>query len=198
MGEVAAVVLAGGESRRMGVPKMTLAWGEHTVISQVVSVVRSAGVEQIIVVTGGAEAAVRHALAGEAVKLVHNEHYSLGEMLSSVQSGLEAALDGQAEAALIVLGDQPQIQVNVVQQILSSWRVSGAEIVIPSYQMRRGHPWLLARSLWQEVMQLQSGETLRDFLKGHKEKIIYQAVENDSILQDLDTPEAYQRQRPKS
>ena len=197
MGEVAAVVLAGGESRRMGVPKMTLAWGERTVISQVVGVVRSAGVEEIIVVTGGAEAAVRHALAGEAVALVHNEHYKFGEMLSSVQSGLEAVLPGRADAALIVLGDQPQIQVNVVQQILSGWRESGAEIVIPSFQMRRGHPWLLARRLWQEVMQLQAGETLRDFLNQQKEKIIDQAVENDSILQDLDTPESYERQRPK-
>jgi len=197
MGEVAAVVLAAGASRRMGVPKMTLPWGERTVISQVVSVVRSAGVEEIIVVTGGAAASVRDALAGEAVKLVNNDHFGVGEMLSSVQKGLEAAIHGQSEAALIVLGDQPQIQVDVVGQLLDGWRKTGAELVIPSYQMRRGHPWLLARSLWQEVMLLQTGETLRDFLNQHKEKIIYQAVENDSILQDLDTPEAYHTQRPK-
>ena len=197
MGEVAAVVLAGGESRRMGVPKMTLPWGERTVVSQVVSVVRAAGVGEIIVVTGGLAASVRDALAGEAVTLVHNAQYKDGEMLSSVRCGLSAAVHGQAEAALIVLGDQPQIQVDVVRHLLRRWQETDAEIVMPSYQMRRGHPWLLTRSLWQEVLSLKAGETLRDFLNVHQGDIVYQVVENDSILQDLDTPESYERQRPK-
>lgn len=197
MGEVAAVVLAAGESRRMGVPKMALAWGDRTVISQVVGVVRAAGVSEVMVITGGAAAAVREALAGEIVHMVPNEQYRVGEMLSSVQRGLEAALGGRAEAALIVLGDQPQIQPGVVQKILDSWRETGAEIIVPSFQMRRGHPWLLARSMWQTVIELKPGETMRDFLNRYQQKIMYLTVESDSILQDLDTPEAYESQRPK-
>lgn len=197
MAEIAAVVLAAGVSRRMGVPKLALPWGERTVISQVVGVVRQAGVSEIIVVTGGAEAAVHAALQGEVVQTIHNEHYRDGEMLSSVQTGLAVAMSGTAEAALIVLGDQPQIQADVVCQLLCCWWETRSAIVIPSYQLRRGHPWLLARSLWQEARELPSGETLRDFLNTHRGKIAYQAVDNDSILQDLDTPEEYEQQRPK-
>jgi molybdenum cofactor cytidylyltransferase len=197
MDEVVAVVLAAGESRRMGVPKMALPWGQRTVIGQVVSVIQQAGLGEIIVVTGGARAAVGEALQGEAVQLVHNERYATGAMLSSVQTGLVAAMPGIAQAALIVLGDQPQIQADVVRQLLRRWRETRSAIVIPSYQMRRGHPWLLPRSLWQEVMKLHAGQTLRDFLNASRDRIDYQAVENDSILQDLDTPDEYERQRPR-
>ncbi len=106
-------------------------------------------------------------------------------------------MSGTAQAALIVLGDQPQIQAEVVRHLLRRWRETRSAIVIPSYQMRRGHPWLLARSLWQEVMELPAGQTLRDFLNASRENLDYLAVENDSILQDLDTPEEYERQRPR-
>ncbi len=83
MDEVVAVVLAAGESRRMGAPKMVLPWGQRTVIGQVVSVIQEAGLGTIIVVTGGAQTAVRDALQGEAVQVVPNERYATGEMLSS-------------------------------------------------------------------------------------------------------------------
>jgi molybdenum cofactor cytidylyltransferase len=197
MHEVVAVILAAGESRRMGAPKMVLPWGQRTVIGQVVSVIQEAGLHEIIMVIGGAETAVRETLQGEAVQVVPNERYATGEMLSSVQTGLAAAMSGTAQAALIVLGDQPQIQVEVVRQLLRRWQETRSAIVIPSYHMRRGHPWLLPRSLWQEVMELPAGQTLRDFLNVNRDRIDYQPVENDSILLDLDTPDEYERQRPK-
>lgn len=197
MEEVVAVVLAAGESRRMGAPKMVLPWGQRTVIGQVVSVIREAGLHEIIMVTGGAETAVREALQGEAVQVVPNERNATGEMLSSVQTGLAAAISGTAQAALIVLGDQPQVQGEVIRHLLRRWQDTRSRIIIPSYQMRRGHPWLLPRSLWQEVMELPAGQTLRDFLNVNRDRIDYQPVENDSILLDLDTPDEYERQRPK-
>ena len=194
--EVVAVVLAAGVSRRMGTPKMVLPWGSRTVIGQVVSVLEDAGLDQILVVTGGAESEVQQALQPHRVHLVKNEGFMLGDMLSSVQTGLTAALDGSAQAALIVLGDQPQIQAEVVKALLLRWQITGSAIIIPSTQMRRGHPMLLARSLWQEVLDLPLAGTLRDFLRLRNDWIDYLPVESDSILQDLDTPEDYARQKP--
>jgi molybdenum cofactor cytidylyltransferase len=63
--------------------------------------------------------------------------------------------------------------------------------------MRRGHPWLVDRALWPELLALQSPYTLRDFLTAHAGEIRYLDVDTDSILQDLDTPEDYTQQKPK-
>jgi molybdenum cofactor cytidylyltransferase len=198
MPPVAAVVLAAGLSQRMGVPKLVLPWGQRTVIGQVVAVLQEAGLGEIIVVTGGAESLVRKALQDQAVQFIHNAAYASGEMLTSVQTGIAAAMRKPTEAAMITLGDQPQIQGEVVRALLHCWQARPGGILIPSYKNRRGHPWLLRRSLWQEVLALKAGETLRDFLKVNAQEIDHLPVESDSILQDLDTPEAYERHKPSS
>jgi molybdenum cofactor cytidylyltransferase len=185
----------------MGRPKLTLPWGETTVIGRVVSVLAQAGVADLRVVTGGAVTQVEKALQslrlpqGVALQAIHNPAYLQGEMLSSCQAGL-ASLQRRCEAALVVLGDQPQIEVGVVQAVMQAYRTSGAALVVPSYQMRRGHPWFLDRQLWPAVLALQAPQTLRDFLHTHADRIQYVAVESASILQDLDTPEDYRRYGP--
>jgi molybdenum cofactor cytidylyltransferase len=69
-------------------------------------------------------------------------------------------------------------------------------LIVPSYQKHRGHPWLIDCSLWGEVLALKPPENLRDFLRAKTEQIHYLEVDSPSILQDLDTPEDYQRFRP--
>ena len=196
--DVAAIVLAAGQSRRMGTPKMVLPWGGSTVIGTVVRVLQEAGLRDVLVITGGAEAELNRVLSGTAARLVHNEGYRLGGMISSVQTGLLAAMPGTAQAAMIALGDQPQIQVEVVRMLLDRWRVQPSPVLLPSYQMRRGHPWLLRRDLWPAVLALGQDETLRDFLQRHTDSITYLPVDTPSVLQDLDTPEDYAVFRPDS
>jgi len=70
-------------------------------------------------------------------------------------------------------------------------------LVIPSFQMRRGHPWLIARQLWQEVLEIKPPRTLRDFLQANQEKITYVVVDTPTIFWDIDTPEDYERQKPR-
>lgn len=192
-----AVVLAAGQSRRMGSPKMVLPWGDHTVIEQVAGTLIAAGVGQIVVVTGGARDRVEAALSGYPVELVHNPDYARAEMLSSLQAGIRQLNPG-IEACLIVLGDQPGIEVNVIRAVMDRFHKSKnkAKLIVPSYKMRRGHPWLAARSLWNELLAMQPGQTLRDFLHAHSGEITYVEVDSPSILKDMDTPEDYQAQRP--
>jgi molybdenum cofactor cytidylyltransferase len=187
---IAAIVLAAGLSRRMGVPKMVLPWKNTTVIGQVVDVLAQAGINEMMVVTGGAHEQVEAALEGLPVKLVFNPRYTEDEMAYSLQAGL-LALSEEVEATLVALGDQPQIECKVVQAILAAYQQSKAALIVPSYKMRRGHPWLIVRSLWPEVQTLPSGRTLRDVLNAQAEQINYLQVDTPSILQDLDTPEDY-------
>ena len=193
---IAAIVLAAGQSTRMGSPKMVLPWGERTVIGQVISVLITGGVKKILVVTGGAREEVESALQDYPVHLVHNPNYACGEMLSTFQTGL-SALDEKVTAALITLGDQPGIDAMVVRSVIQTYQTNHAVIVVPSYQMRRGHPWILDRALWSAALELKKPATLRDFLNQNANLISYLRVETGSILSDLDTPEDYARLRPK-
>jgi molybdenum cofactor cytidylyltransferase len=84
---ISAIILAAGESKRMGQPKMLMPWGKSTVLQTVISTLQTAGVDDILVVTGGAYHQV-DMLIGKSVQTVYNENYAQGEMLSSLQAGL--------------------------------------------------------------------------------------------------------------
>ena len=173
---------------------MLLPWGGTTVLGKVIETLKAAGLQDFIVVTGGAREQVE-AIVGESARVVFNAEYLNSEMLSSIQCGL-GAVKPQAQAALICLGDQPQVQVGSVQLILQEYESTGASLILPSYQMKRGHPWLVARELWNEILEMKSPESPREFLNRHAKEIKYINVDTPSILADLDTPEDYLKSRP--
>jgi molybdenum cofactor cytidylyltransferase len=179
----------------MGRPKLTLPWGATSVIGQVCQALLDGGSAGVIVVTGGAADEVRRALTGLPVVCAYNPDYAAGDMSVSLRVGLAAA-PPDWKAGLVALGDQPQIQAGVVRTIIEVFQAEAAALIVPSYQQRRGHPWLAGRSLWTELAGLTPPATLRSFLAGHAAEIRYLEVGTPSILQDLDTPEDYQRYRP--
>jgi molybdenum cofactor cytidylyltransferase len=193
---ISAIILAAGQSKRMGQPKMLLPWGSSTVIEHVITTFLNAGIEDLIVVTGGAREQVEPLISQYPVRKVHNHDYATGEMLSSIQCALRA-MPNMAQAALIGLGDQPQVQERSVRSICEEFRDRQSRLIVPSFQMRRGHPWLVARSLWEEILALKPPESLRDFLNRHAQEIHYVIVDTQSVLADLDTPEDYKESRPK-
>jgi molybdenum cofactor cytidylyltransferase len=192
---IAAIILAAGQSKRMGQPKMLLPWGKLTVIEQIITTFLNAGLEDILIVTGGAQVEVEKAIDRYPVRRVHNPDYASGEMLSSLQCGIRA-MSERAQAALIGLGDQPQVQEASVRAICETFRTSGSELIVPSFHMRRGHPWLASRILWQEILSLKPHETLRAFLNKRADSIQYVNLDTPTILADLDTPEDYRASHP--
>jgi molybdenum cofactor cytidylyltransferase len=158
-------------------------------LQTVISTIQAAGITDILVVTGGARRLVE-VLIGSSVQTVHNEEYRSGEMLSSIQTGLKA-MTPLATAALICLGDQPQVREGNVRKVCEAFANSNAPLVVPSYNMHRGHPWLVARPLWDELLTIKVPLTPRDFLKKHSDQIKYVEIDTPSILEDLDTPEDY-------
>lgn len=195
-----AVVPAAGLSTRMGgtLPKPLLPWQHHTIIEQVLATLALAGLPAaaVVVVTGHRRDEMEAVLTRHGVRCVFNPDYQQGEMLSSLQVGL-SALPDEATGALLALADQPQMELSVVRQVMSAFRRSqGRALVIPSYQMRRGHPVLLPRWIWPEVLAAAAGETLRTVINRHSEHIQYVPVDTATVLADLDTPEQYAAEQP--
>lgn len=194
---IGAIVLAAGLSTRMGSPKMLLPWGSQPVIGHVINVVLSAGIEDIVVVTGGHKEKIDQILASLAVFNAFNPDYANGEMLNSIQVGLRA-LPASTQAALLVLGDQPTITAEIIIELSErSKKIVPGGIIIPSYHFRRGHPWIILRRFWQQILDLKSPQTMRDFLRENESCIHYVEFETPAILQDLDTPQDYEKYRPK-
>lgn len=192
---ISAIVLAAGMSTRMGTSKMLLPWGNTTVIGKVVHTLSQAGITDIRVVAGGTYNELKKILVDSDVQVLINRNFTNGEMLTSIQVGLDGI--GKAfEAILVVLGDQPQIETQVVQILLDRYVATRNSIIVPSYKMHRGHPWLLGKSHWQEIKELKSPLTLHDFLNQHNKIIDYVNVNTPSILQDLDTQTDYLKFKP--
>lgn len=188
---ISALVLAAGRSTRMGQPKQLLPIGRHTIIEQVVTTLLDSPVDEVVVVTGCEQARVSAVLAAYPVRCIFNPDYAAGEMISSVQVGLHA-LGTDVTAALLAVGDQPQIERRIVEQVLAAWRTGPAErIVIPSYQMRRGHPICLPRHVWPAVWALGWQDSLRSLWRDYAGQIEHIVVDTPSILGDLDTPNDY-------
>lgn len=204
---ISAIILAAGQSSRMGQSKMLLPWGKVSVLEHVVSVFAAAGVADILVITGAVrqqiEQAVNKYRDRYPVRIVHNQNYLHGEMLSSIQSGLHAVISStvpgpgkEMAAALVALGDQPQVQESSVRLVCEAFLRTKSLLVVPSFQRRRGHPWLVARPLWEDLLEMHPPQTPRDFLNRYAEDISYVNVDHPSVLTDLDTPEDYQASRP--
>jgi len=192
---ISTIILAAGQSERMGQPKMLLSWGEQTVIEHVIITFLKAGIDDILVVTGGVREQVERAIDHYSVRKIHNQDYAAGEMLSSLQCGLRA-MPLESQAVLIGLGDQPQILEQSIRSICEAYRESKSPLIVPSFQMRRGHPWLVTRPLWGEILELKAPESPRDFLNRHAAEIHYLNMETPSILADMDTPQDYHDSKP--
>jgi len=192
---ISTIILAAGQSKRMGQPKMLLSWGEQTVIEHVIITFLKAGIDDILVVTGGVREQVERAIDHYSVRKIHNQDYAAGEMLSSLQCGLRA-MPLESQAVLIGLGDQPQILEQSIRSICEAYQESKSPLIVPSFQMRRGHPWLVTRPLWGEILELKAPESPRDFLNRHAAEIHYLNMDTPSILADMDTPQDYQDSKP--
>jgi molybdenum cofactor cytidylyltransferase len=195
---VGAVILAGGSSTRMGSAKQLLPLGDSTVLERTITNVRGAEMNEIVLVLGASAETIRRQLPLsllEGLNVVVNRAYREG-MSSSLRTGI-SALDQGTEAALIILGDQPFIRSQTMDQVIRAYRRDQAKIVIPSFHGTRGNPVLLDRSVFFEVMALEGDVGSRAIFDSHLEEIAKVEVEDEGILLDIDDPDDYDRLRGK-
>lgn len=193
--EVTAIILAAGESRRMGKAKLLLPWGETTVLGQTLHQLQASQVEHLLLVSGHRAAEVEAIAANAGARVVHNEAYAEGEMLSSLQVGLRHLEDG-IEAVLVVLADQPLIEPAIVDRLLKAYEARQGTLIAPSYQGKRGNPVLIDRRYFAELLALPWGQAPRTLLRRHPAELHLVAVDSPTVLLDLDRPEEYERHRP--
>jgi molybdenum cofactor cytidylyltransferase len=198
---VAGIILAAGESIRMGRDKALLPLGDETFLQHLIAVLRDK-VSPLIVVLGHHAAEIeQRMLPGAATPglaapagpvFLRNPEYSRGQ-LSSLQVALRYLMERPAEGALISLVDHPAITKEVVQLLLDRFENTRAQILIPTCRGRRGHPVLFPRRLFQELLDAPLEEGARFVVRRHAAEVELVETEEEGILLDVDRPADYER-----
>lgn len=188
-----AIILAAGESKRMGQSKLLLPLGEKTIIETIIENVVSSNVHGTVVVLGSGWRRIRRRIHKYPVKMTINPHFKKG-MLSSVQWGFQV-LPEETKAALVFLGDQPLISKDTINLILEAFRGQRKGIVIPVCKKGRGHPVLIDTKYRKEIHNLDPKIGLRQLIYSHPEDILEVEVGPcPGILSDIDNWQDYEKQ----
>lgn len=189
MGEIWSIILAAGESKRMGFPKMLLSLNGKTMIENVISNVSGSDTDKVLVVLGAYKEEIAGIISKYDVGYCYNEDYMDG-MLSSVQCGFKN-LPADFRAVLVFQGDQPFITPSVINNVIRTYRSSGRGIVVPVYDGKRGHPLLLDRKYREQIGKLDPGEGLRSLAAIFSDDVLEVKTDNSGILRDIDTYDDY-------
>ena len=191
---ISAIILAAGESTRMGAEnKLLLPFQGTTLLGATVTAVTHSRVGETIVVVGHEQERVRKALAGLPVRIVFNPDYREG-MSTSIHAGVRAC-SPDTRGLMICLSDMPRVGSADLNRLID--RFEGADqdaIVLPTFSGQRGNPVLFSCRFRPEVLAVR-GPTggCKSVVKAHPEAVIEVPLERDNVLQDIDTPEDYRR-----
>lgn len=188
---VSAVVLAAGESRRMGDRnKLTLPLGGEPVLRRTVRSVLASEVREVIVVLGHQADVVRPLIEDLDVGIVINEHYAEGQM-TSVHGGLAALTDACA-GAMICLGDQPLMTTADFDALIRAFRDrADGSILVPVHQGRRGNPVIIATAHRREILKGDRNLGCRKLIEKNPHLVAAVDIGTDHVVVDLDTPDDY-------
>jgi molybdenum cofactor cytidylyltransferase len=186
---IRALVLAAGESRRMGMPKPLLRFGDTTFLGQIIAVLRRSSVDAITVVLGARADVIRASTDLSGTNVVINEDYHRGQ-LSSLIAGLKS-VPAETDAIVLCLVDNPMISADVVNRLVDGFGKTGKQIVLPVFNGRRGHPALFARSLFDELVNAPIDKGARHVVSSNQDKILEVDVPDRAVLMSIDTPEDY-------
>jgi molybdenum cofactor cytidylyltransferase len=191
----AVAILAAGASSRMGRPKLLLPWGETTILSHLIRTWRDAGATEIGVVTSGSNSPLEEEIsrfAGESIHRITNPEPERG-MFSSVQAAAQySGWKVSASHYVLALGDQPQVRLDTLRQLVGCAARFTNSVVQPSYNGGRKHPVIFPQDWWGELARTDVA-TLRDFLNAYREAIRLVDVSDPGLEIDLDTPGDYQK-----
>jgi molybdenum cofactor cytidylyltransferase len=184
--KVCAIILAAGESRRMGTPKMVLPFKGTTILEQVILNVRNSKAGNIMVVLGAWKGNIEKILRKSEVDCCFNRNFSSG-MLSSVLCGL----DNTHGSFMVIPGDQPLISSESINIIIEKFTTSGKGIIVAMYNGKRGHPVLIHEKYRSEIKFLDPSKGLRELLERHAGDVLEVDTGDPGVLKDFDTYEEY-------
>jgi molybdenum cofactor cytidylyltransferase len=194
---IAPIVLAAGESTRMGSPKALLPERDgRPFVARIVRTCAEAGFDEVTIVTGTVHARIVAAVAADrppiAVRFARNPDPSRGQ-LSSIWTGLDAAVRADTRAVLITLVDVPFVSSATVRAVADAYRRSGAAIVRPAIDGRHGHPVVFDRTLFDALRRADPSAGAKSVLRANADAIVHVTVDDHGSFVDVDTPDEYQR-----
>jgi molybdenum cofactor cytidylyltransferase len=188
-----ALLPAAGASRRMGRPKLLLPVNGRPMVAGVVEALRGGGVGEIVLVTAPGDEALQTWARQNGVTVAVNPDPNRG-MLSTIQEGIAALARGlEGEILLVSPADLPNLQAGTVAELLRKMVETGAPLALPTYHGKRGHPLAIAPRLVPEIDTLDSKIGLKQLRDRHETELLEIEVEDTGVVQDVDTPEDYER-----
>jgi len=184
---IEAILLAAGESRRMGYSKPLLRVGSETFIA-CTSAFALGVASRLIIVLGAHADRVRSAIAPDPrIAVVENPNFDRGQ-LSSLKVGLAEAIAGGADAVVVHLADHPLVAPATFRALVDDYRGTSMPIVVARYQGRRGHPVIFDRAIFAELMAAPEDQGARVVVNAHPARVRYVDVDDPGVVLDLDTP----------
>ena len=187
---VAGLVLAAGQSRRMGtLNKLLIGIDGKPMVRHVADAVAASQASPLLVVIGHEREKVEAALAGTGAHFIVNPDFAEG-LSSSVKRGL-AAVPPDADGVVVCLGDMPLISAQILDRLIAAFNpVEGRAICVPTRRGKRGNPVVLGRQFFGALAALSGDVGARDLIAAHPDEVVEVEVESDAVLTDIDTPQA--------
>ena len=188
---VSGIILAAGQSKRMGQVKQLLPFRGKPLISHIIYTALASELDEVIVVLGhGAEEIKTTADFGEA-RVVMNHDYEAGQS-TSLQTGISEISD-RSEAALFILGDQPLVSAGVINRLIEEFERKKMGFLIPTFLGKRGNPVLVGRSFFPLLKSLTGDQGARALFKEYEDQVKEFDVGDGCIHMDIDTLDDYLR-----
>ncbi len=190
---IVAMILAAGESVRMGHPKALLGYRGVTFLEGILMAAYAAGLERRVVVLGADANKVLSALDFErsTTMVIRSEELEAGP-IGSIRAGIRLLSNHPVEAIVVWSVDRPHVSVTTIEALIGGFRESHLPVVVPAYQGRRGHPVLFAREVFQELLDAPDAEGARAVVRADPNRVLAVPVDDPAVLEDLDTPEQYE------
>ena len=186
---ISAILLGAGESKRMGVDKLSLPWGRRTILEHCFETLLRSEVEELVVVLGIRNKEVKNLFQGRKVKIVINPH-SKRDMSTSIRKGLQA-IHPSSHGILIALGDQPFLKKRTINALISAFDQGKGGIVVPSFRGRRGHPVIFHKRYKKELLNLKGDVGGRSIIERHPEDVRVVHLRSEGVIMDVDTWQDY-------
>jgi molybdenum cofactor cytidylyltransferase len=189
---IAGLILAAGESSRMGADKALLTYRGRTFLEAIVATLHQAGIERVIVVLGHHAEEIRQRVNLAAVEVIVNPDYRLGQT-SSLEAGLTALAESEPGGVVLCLVDHPGVARDTIQQLIQNFKSARKPVVIPQFHGKHGHPVLLGRELFDKLRALDPREGADRVIRQYRDRTQFVEVPDPGILLDVDDPETYRR-----
>lgn len=192
---LAAIILAAGDSTRMGTPKALLSTaGDRPFAAAIVRALSGAGIADVAIVTGRDHDRIVEAVVRDnpvpLPRFVRNPDSSRGQ-LSSLWVGMDAVVTSTTEGLLVTLVDVPLIAADTIKRVIDTWRRTRAPIVRPARGDRHGHPVIFDRAVFDELRSAPLDSGAKAVVRAHARDLVDVTVDDEGCLIDVDTPADY-------